>query len=79
MRLAIFFLILFIVFSSTAYAARLDVDVRSSEPALEQIIKNALTAPMLSATDDRLNRQRLGSYQRQLARLVKEIRSEERV
>ena len=73
MRLVIFFLFLFIVFSSTAYAARLDVVVRSNEPALEQIIKDALTAPMLSATDDRLNRQRLGSYQRQLPRSVKEI------
>lgn len=73
MRLAICFLFLFIVFTSSAYAARLDVDVRSSEPALEQIIKDALTAPMLSVTDDRLNHQRLGSYQRQLPRLVKGI------
>lgn len=73
MRLAILFLLLFIIFSSTAYAARLDVDVRSSEPFLQQIIREALAAPMLSAEDDRLNRQRLGSYQRRLPRLVKEI------
>jgi translocation and assembly module TamA len=73
MRLVNLLLFLFIISSSTVHAARLEFDVRSNEPFLQKIIKDALTVPMLSADDDRLNRQRLGSYQRQLARLVKEI------
>lgn len=73
MRLVSLFLLLFIASSPTAYAARLDFDVRSSEPSLRPIIRDALATPMLSAEDDRLNRQRLRSYQRQLPRLVKEI------
>ncbi|MBD1399152.1 autotransporter assembly complex protein TamA [Pelovirga terrestris] len=73
MRLVTLFLFFFIITTSTAYATRLDVDVRSSEPSLQQIVKGALTTPLLSQKDERLNRQRLGSYQRQLPTIVKEI------
>jgi translocation and assembly module TamA len=73
MRLVNLFLSFFIITTSAAYAARLEVDVRSSEPSLQQIVEEALTTPILSAEDERLNRQRLGSYQRQLPRIVKAI------
>lgn len=73
MRLVSLSLFLLMVFSPTAYAARLDFDVRSNEPSLQQIIKDTLTMPILSDEDDRLNRQRLRSYERQLPRLVQEI------
>jgi len=73
MRLVNLFLFVFFVYSSTANAARLEFDVRSSEPSLQQIIEDALIPPLLSNDDNRLNRQRLGSYQRRLPRLVKEI------
>ncbi len=73
MRLVNLFLFFFIITPSIAYATRLDVDVRSSESFLQQIVKDALTTPILSDGDERLNRQRLGSYQRQLPRLVKSI------
>jgi len=73
MRLFYLFLVFFIVTSSIAGAASLDYDVRSSEPFLQSIVKDALTAPMLTAGDERLNRQRLGSHQRRLPQLVKEL------
>ncbi len=73
MRFVYLFLLLFIFSFATAVAAPFEFDVRSSEPFLQQIIMNALTPPLLSADDDRLNRQRLGSYQRRLPRLVQEI------
>lgn len=73
MRPIIIFLLLFFFTGTVTSAATLELDIRSADPTLHQIIHAALVLPLLSPEDSRLNRQRLGSYQRQLPRLVREI------
>ena len=69
--ISLLFLLFFI--STGVCAANLVIDVRSPDASLQQIVTDALTSPLLSPVDERLNRQRLGSFQRQLPRLVLEI------
>ena len=66
------FLILALI-PTAVFSARLDLDVRSAEPSIPQIVRDALTLPHLSPENEHLNRQRLGSFSRQLPRLVREI------
>lgn len=69
--LLLFFLLYSI--STGVCAATLETEVRSSNASLQQIVSEALTLPALSSDVERLNRQRLGSFQRQLPRLVRDI------
>ena len=70
--ISLLFLLLFFM-STGVCAANLAIDVRSPDASLQQIVTDALTPLLLSPVDERLNRQRLGSFQRQLPRLVREI------
>ncbi len=74
MRSILLLLFLLLIFKPTAvFSATLEMEVRSPDSSLQQIVTDALTLPILSPDDERLNRQRLGSFQRQLPRLVREI------
>ncbi|MFO7578292.1 MAG: BamA/TamA family outer membrane protein [Pelovirga sp.] len=57
---------------AAALAATLEIEVRGVDRPLQQAIRDALVPPLLAADDDRLNRQRLRSFQRQLPRMVRD-------
>lgn len=73
MRLAIVITILLLCFSVPISAATIELDIQGLDRDLRQIVQSALVLPQLTSPDERFNRQRLASYQRQLSRIINEI------
>jgi translocation and assembly module TamA len=72
MRYDIFLMTCLLLLPAAALAATLEIEVRGVDSSLQQSIRNALVPPLLTTDDERLNRQRLSSFQRQLPRLVQD-------